>query len=274
MKRVKKLCCLATVTAIMTVSLYGAPLEASGSEVNNTPKALTKEIVQNKDINEKSVETMSMTEVDQSSTTNLAKASKTAATTVVKAVEETKTETESPVQNTVKETETKTKVEEEKTISTTATVENTEKNSVKTNSQSREYFDIPLTNTQQDFIYNKSAELGIPYYIAFGLFEQESNFKTDAVSATNDYGIGQINACHFKNGVDRNRILEFEYNVTVSLGMLKANRDVWDEKYSGSDLDKAMLNSYNMGQYGFKNAGCPLNRAYSNKILKKAEKYK
>lgn len=143
---------------------------------------------------------------------------------------------------------------------------------------SSRYYDIPLTNSQQDYIRNKAAQHGLKASVVFGMFQQESNFKIDRVSGPNrngttDHGIGQINSVHFGKIADASRVLEFEYNVDLSLSQLAGHRDAHKANFSGEDLDRAMLNSYNMGQGGFRSNGSPLYRNHSNKIMEYAKRY-
>ena len=60
------------------------------------------------------------------------------------------------------------------------------------------YYDIPLSQELQLYTYTKCADLGIESYyeLVLAMMWQESDFKPDTISKTNDYGIMQINICN------------------------------------------------------------------------------
>lgn len=60
------------------------------------------------------------------------------------------------------------------------------------------YYDIPLSKELQLYTYTKCEDLGIGNYyeLVLAMMWQESDFKPDTISKTNDYGIMQINICN------------------------------------------------------------------------------
>lgn len=60
------------------------------------------------------------------------------------------------------------------------------------------YFDVPLDEDLQSFIWTLCYEYGIEDYygLIFALIQTESNFTSNVISATNDYGLMQINTCN------------------------------------------------------------------------------
>lgn len=60
------------------------------------------------------------------------------------------------------------------------------------------YYDIPLSKELQLYTYTRCVDYGIPehYELVLAMMWQESNYTPDIVSATDDYGIMQINACN------------------------------------------------------------------------------
>lgn len=60
------------------------------------------------------------------------------------------------------------------------------------------FYDIPLSQDLQLYTYTKCADLGIDGYYEFvlAMMWQESNFRPDLISKTNDYGLMQINKCN------------------------------------------------------------------------------
>ena len=55
------------------------------------------------------------------------------------------------------------------------------------------YYDVPLSHSLQDFIYEMCAEEHVPMSLIIAMIDHESKFNPEAVSATNDYGLMQIN---------------------------------------------------------------------------------
>lgn len=53
--------------------------------------------------------------------------------------------------------------------------------------------EIELDEDVQEFIYNLSYAYNIDYSFVMGLIQAESNFKSNVISSTNDYGLMQIN---------------------------------------------------------------------------------
>lgn len=60
--------------------------------------------------------------------------------------------------------------------------------------QTLTYYDIPLTNEQQDAVRAICDEYSVPFDLALAMMRVESNYDPSAVSSTNDHGIMQINA--------------------------------------------------------------------------------
>ncbi len=60
------------------------------------------------------------------------------------------------------------------------------------------YYDIPLSFDLQLYTYSRCADLGISEYyeLVLAMMWQESNFKPNIISKTNDYGLMQINICN------------------------------------------------------------------------------
>lgn len=62
------------------------------------------------------------------------------------------------------------------------------------------YYDIDLSYDLQMYTFARCVDLGIEKYyeIILALMWQESNFKTNVISSTNDYGLMQINKVNHK----------------------------------------------------------------------------
>lgn len=109
------------------------------------------------------------------------------------------------------------------------------------------YFDIPLSHSLQDYIYEICNDEEVPVTLVLALIEHESKFNPDTVSSTDDYGLMQINACnheYLEKAYRTSDYLDPYQNVfcgTKIIGKLI-------RKYEG-DYHKALM-AYNMGEAG------------------------
>lgn len=109
------------------------------------------------------------------------------------------------------------------------------------------YHDIPLAHELQDFTRDEAEQRGVPPELLLAMMDQESDYRTNLVSTTNDYGIMQINKVNHEWLRDTLGITDFldpEQNIRCGaymIGELLA-------KYDG-DLHRA-LTSYNRGEGG------------------------
>ena len=134
------------------------------------------------------------------------------------------------------------------------------------------YFDVPLSHSLQNFIYEICADEKVPVALVMAMIEHESGFDPEVVSDTADCGLMQINEINYE-------WLEEEYRCAdmtnpyqnVFCGVKIIGQLI--EKYEG-DYGKALM-CYNMGEYGAKKAwnnGID-SSSYSRKILNLYEKY-
>ncbi len=133
-------------------------------------------------------------------------------------------------------------------------------------------FDIPLSESLQRFIHEVSADEKVPVTLVLAMIEHESRFNADAVSATDDYGLMQINVINHEWLEEQYRCADMmnPYQ-NVFCGVKIIGRFV--EKYEG-DYNRALM-SYNMGDYGARKAwenGVESTR-YSTSILSLMQKY-
>lgn len=133
------------------------------------------------------------------------------------------------------------------------------------------YYDVPLSHSLQDFIYEMCAEEHVPMSLIIAMIDHESKFNPEAVSATNDYGLMQINE------VNHDR-LEEQYQCA---DMFNPYQNVFcGIKVIGSyiatyeDYTKALM-AYNMGNYGAKKAWANgiTSTAYTDLILGLMQEY-
>lgn len=64
---------------------------------------------------------------------------------------------------------------------------------VVTEKPKHKYYDVPLLEDLQDYIFELAEEYGVPAGLIFAIAETESSFRPDVISKTNDYGLCQIN---------------------------------------------------------------------------------
>ena len=134
------------------------------------------------------------------------------------------------------------------------------------------YFDIPLSHSLQDFIYEICTDEGVPVTLVLAMIETESGFNPEIISATNDYGLLQINKVNhewLKKQYRTADMLNPYQNVFCGIKII----GTFVKKYN-NDLNKALM-AYNMGDYGAKKAwqnGIKSTR-YSEKILGLMNKY-
>lgn len=106
-------------------------------------------------------------------------------------------------------------------------------------------YDIPLSDDLQQYTYDVCMDYNIvdKYDMVLALMWRESDFKADAVSSTNDYGLMQINAVHFTDDFDVTDALDPRANIEYGVYTLSClYEDIVD--------DNMVLMSYNMGRCG------------------------
>lgn len=113
--------------------------------------------------------------------------------------------------------------------------------------------EIPLSQEIQQYIYDMCMRKNIPVDFMFTLALHESGFRTDAVSASNDYGLFQINICNHKayaklTGTENNPKDPY-VNTIWSTTMIESYWNQWKEKYPSSlrDVIDHTLSCYNGG---------------------------
>lgn len=133
----------------------------------------------------------------------------------------------------------------------------------------RIYYDCPLSHDLQDYIRELCDKYGIPMSLVIAMIDVESSFKSKVVSATNDYGLMQINRCN-------HRWLEKQYGITNILDPYQNVRSgiiLLAQNYNGN-LHKSLM-AYNLGAGGAKklwNKGI-YETSYSRKVLSTMEVY-
>lgn len=128
-------------------------------------------------------------------------------------------------------------------------------------------YDLPLDDDLQKYTIAKSEEAGLDPKLVLAVMKVESNFKSDLISKTNDYGLMQINKVNHK-------WLKKELGIT---DFLDAKQSIACGIYMLADIssrytdEHRILTAYNWGEYGkFKTWTKRKNPTskYSQKVLK------
>lgn len=153
------------------------------------------------------------------------------------------------------------KVEEVKTMEKTPVVEaQVEKASVELTESTIYRSDIPLPKEQQEFLHERTVELGLDYDKTLAIIKHESKFDANAIGVTNDYGLFQINPNNHEwlayATKTKNDPLDPFVNIIWGTFMLDDLYDKWsDEGINGQELDEYVWSSYNKGVGGFNRTG-------------------
>lgn len=134
------------------------------------------------------------------------------------------------------------------------------------------HFDVPLSHSLQDYIYEVCADEEVPITLILAMIETESNFNPEIISSTNDYGLMQINKINHERLKEEYRaadMLNPYQNTFCGIKIIAS----YVKKYDG-DFNKALM-AYNMGDFGANRAwgNGITSTKYSEKILGLMEKY-
>ena len=106
--------------------------------------------------------------------------------------------------------------------------------------------DCDLDADVQEFTYYLAYGYNIDFYLIMALMEQESMYKADTISSTNDYGLMQINKCNHEWLSEELGITDFlDPYQNIMAGTYEIHRLF--EKYG--DTNKVLM-AYNMGEGG------------------------
>ena len=109
------------------------------------------------------------------------------------------------------------------------------------------YYDCPLSHDLQDYIRQLCETENVPMGLVIAMIDKESTFRASVVSATDDYGLMQINVINHEWLSEQYDITDFldpYQNVFCGIKILSGHL----ENYDG-DLSRALM-AYNMGAGG------------------------
>lgn len=110
----------------------------------------------------------------------------------------------------------------------------------------RIYENIPLNEELQAFTFRRCEEMGLDYEMVLAVMERESAFDPKAISATEDYGLMQINQCNhdwLKEELGITDFLDAKQSITAGTEILGRLAKKYD------DLQQILM-AYNMGEAG------------------------
>jgi hypothetical protein len=107
--------------------------------------------------------------------------------------------------------------------------------------------DIPLSGEIQDYIYETCLTYNVPFELVIAIMKEESLFRADIISRTNDYGLMQINQVNHewlseKLGISN--FLDPKQNALAGIYILSLHM-----KYCNNDVIKALM-CYGLGAGG------------------------
>ena len=120
---------------------------------------------------------------------------------------------------------------------------------------SEPYDGVPLSYDDQQYLMNACEEFGVPYALALGLIEQETNFRNVTGDSGNSFGYMQIQQRYHTERMERlgvTDLMDPEGNFRVGLDYLSELHDQYGDWGSA-------LTAYNMGY----DPGYLTNYAYS-----------
>lgn len=134
------------------------------------------------------------------------------------------------------------------------------------------YFDVPLSHSLQDYLYEICADEDVPISLVLAMIEHESGFNPEVVSDTDDYGLMQINKINHSQLEEQyhcSDMLNPYQNVFCGVKIISGYITEYKTNYA-----KALM-AYNMGDYGAKKAweNGIKSTSYSESILALMQKY-
>ena len=106
--------------------------------------------------------------------------------------------------------------------------------------------DVPMDEGIQEYVYWMADAYEIDFTFLMALIRSESNFQADVVSATNDYGLMQINQKNHEwltNAVGVTDFLDPYQNIQAGVYILNTLFEKYDDPHM-------VLMAYNMGEGG------------------------
>lgn len=110
------------------------------------------------------------------------------------------------------------------------------------------YYDIPLADELQEYTQDLCREYGVSYELTLALMSAETDYRTNIISKTNDYGIMQINIINHERLTEALGVTDYldpEQSIRAGIYMLSEISDTYD-------TPQEILMVYNRGHAGAK----------------------
>lgn len=124
-------------------------------------------------------------------------------------------------------------------------------------------YNIKLPADQQKYAYNMCGQYGIQYELFLAMMYVESGFGPNKISSTNDYGLCQINISnhdYLRRTLGVSNFLDPYDSIKAGAYFLSRYINKWGTSAEG---ELNALNSYNMGEGGYRSYLSRGNDAYS-----------
>lgn len=111
------------------------------------------------------------------------------------------------------------------------------------------YFDVPLDNELQDYIRELCESHNVPMELVIAMIHQESSFRSNIISVSNDYGLMQINTINHEWLQEELGVTDFldpYQNVLCGIYIISGHLEKTD-----GDIELALMR-YNCGATGAK----------------------
>ena len=115
--------------------------------------------------------------------------------------------------------------------------------------EDKPYYDVPLTEELQDYIFDLSEEYGVPAEVVFAVIKTESSYRPNTVGKAGEKGLMKIHPVNFEQLEETLGITDFtdpKQNILCGVYMLS-------KLYAKYDTTTEVLMCYNCGERGAKN---------------------
>lgn len=105
---------------------------------------------------------------------------------------------------------------------------------------------VPMDEDLQEFIFYLSQAYEMDFAFVMALIQRESSYKPDVISASNDYGLMQINEINHPYLQEQLGITDF----TEPYGNVRAGMFILRKLFEKYETPEKVLMAYNMGETG------------------------
>ena len=105
---------------------------------------------------------------------------------------------------------------------------------------------VPMDEDLQEFIFYLSQAYEMDFTFVMALIQRESSYKPDVISASNDYGLMQINEINHPYLQEQLGITDF----TEPYGNVRAGMFILRKLFEKYETPEKVLMAYNMGEGG------------------------